>query len=178
MSLPDEGLLRKIAKAVYEETKNDVWLGGQSRSSYEGGPSGSPWPTSLGKNNWSNGVTWTLSPVVELGGHDLRVCVSHKQGQDYHHVRVYADNLEGYPGGLYKVQGVFFKFGWSWRIALQEAADGGLPGPVGNRTLLLVDARKKSRGVLVDHDAPPALCSMCKQALAEAEAEVAEIGGM
>lgn len=161
--------LKQLAKVIYDKTKADTWLGGKKKAKYHGGPTGSPWPSTLQTPTWSNGVTWSLSPEIELGGHRLRVCVSYIKGEGTHNVRVFADGLCGYPGGLYTVSGYIFKTGWSWHVAVQEARDGGLPGPVSKREDII--ALGKGQKVKTQHT-EPVYCAICKTAVEDAEAEV------
>jgi len=50
------GDLRKLARRLYDLTRQQVWVGGK-------GP-GRPWPDGLEDVDWGYSVTWTLSPEV------------------------------------------------------------------------------------------------------------------
>jgi hypothetical protein len=153
--------LRQLAKAIFKLTRREIWLGGKAE--YRG--VGADWPKTVEKQDWSSGVTWTLSPEVELGGHQMRVCVSWGGGE-WHRVRVFTDGKLVHPGGEY--QSSWWPWGWSWRIAKQERAEGGKTGPVDRRDLLLKEAASKGRGVVTQH-VDPLYCDSCDDALHEVE---------
>lgn len=162
--------LRKLAKAIFKLNRREIWLGGKSH--YNG--IGADWPKTIEKPDWSSGVTWTLSPEVELGGHQMRVCVSWNGGE-WHKVRIFTDGKIVHPGGTYRSG--WWPIGWSWRIAKQESAEGGKTGPVDRRDLLLKEAAAKGRGVVTQHD-EPLYCDSCDEAMQEVDALDAALGAM
>ena len=48
---------------------------------------------------WPVGLTWTMSPEVELGGHDLRVMISYRLDAKTPTIRVLVNNEQIHPGG-------------------------------------------------------------------------------
>ena len=153
------GELRKLARRIFDLSRRQIWAGGEE--GYHG--PGQNWPAGLEKVTWSNGVTWTLSPEVELGGILLRVCVAWDgdKGELYgdHKVRVFADGELKYPGGTYTAvnrEGILWSHrdAWSWKIASMERQDGGRTGRVEARDLLLVEAKKRLKGVQTRHEIP------------------------
>ena len=159
--------LRKLARRIFDLTRRQVWLGGKCQSHKNPGPN---WPPNLETIDWSPGITWTLSPELELGGIRLRVCVSWdgNTGEFYgdHKVRVFADDELKYPGGEYTAvnrKGILWEHrdAWSWKIASMERKDGGRTGRVQARDLLLKEAKERLKGVQTKHEPGP-LCSFCK----------------
>lgn len=170
--------LRQLAKRIFEITRRQVWLGGKCPRPGVPGPN---WPKGVEVIEWSEGLTWTLSPEVELGGMKLRVCISWDGNNEpgtvngTHGVRVFVDGELKYPGGFYKAanrEGLLWEHrdAWSWKIARTERTDGGRNGRVSARTELLAEAKVKAKGVpTVQHEPDVIYCAGCEQALAELE---------
>ena len=159
--------LKELARAVYELTANDIWIGGKGI--------GGNWPKTLTVNDkpwgWGKDVTWTISPEVVLGPHRVRVCVSWNGKTQDHCVRVLIDDELKHPGGAY-LEGNYeyvFSLNWSWKIACQEAVDGGKIGPVNREDDLITAAKEKMKGRTGKE---PPLCAYCQQALTELDAEL------
>jgi hypothetical protein len=152
--------LKKLAKLVFQLTRREIWLGGKG---------GFNWPIdgSVPGVSWHSETTWTLSPEVELGGHQVRVCVSYNENSDrhgnirgyyptdptgyWHRVKVFVDGEEKYPGGEYLERNRWWWPSWSKRIAMLEHRDGGATGPVDRTDLLIEDAKKKLKAVNAAH---------------------------
>lgn len=159
--------LRKLAKTIYQLTREDIWLGGK-------GPH-SPWPKRIkgfiwdpNERGWGESVTWTLSPEVVLGEHRVRVCVSWTgSSTEYHHVRVFIDDELKHPGGMYQGWNGNWFGGWSWRIASMERRDGGKTGPIGREDALLNAAERYLKGDRPDKVQAPLYCDACYDALVQ-----------
>ena len=171
--------LQNLARQIYEITKRDVWLGGKIQTRNKPGPK---WPKGLEKIDWYRGLTWTLSPEIELGGIRLRVCVSwdgttSEFGPGTHGVRVFADDELKYPGGFYSGENrkgffVVHRDAWSWNIVQLERADGGRTGRVQARDQLLKEARKMRMQpkLHIDEPEPSArYCENCETLIAQIE---------
>jgi len=156
--------LKQLAYRIFQLARREVWLGG--RMKYNSGNIGPPWPDSvLGPQGWGQGLTWTLSPEVELGGHKLRLCIS--WGTDFAapHCRIFVDGEVKHPGGEFKANR-FFGDAWIRRIAKQERAEGGKTGPVDTRDLLLTEAFGKVHGK-APREPEPVYCDLCQDAVEE-----------
>ena len=166
--------LKKLAKLVFQLTRYEVWLGG--KTSYKKAPG---WPTDI-DHKWDEDVYWTLSPEVELRGLQVQVCVSSKKPRynetfGTHQVRVFIDKKLIHPGGTYTRISV--PWWWSTPIAVQEREEGGEPGPVDIRKLLIRDAQGMVSGVKVEN--PPLIPEMTpelRKALLEVEGYDQEAG--
>jgi len=149
--------LKALAYRVFCLARREVWRGGKVtekrvRANYQTkvhklNPS---WPEGLDKVDWAVGVTWTLSPPVELGGHEIRVCVSSREGEKGFGVRVFIDGDLKYPGGYYE-DADWWPFArsfpsWAGRIARLEQEDGGVSGPIDRRDLLIAEADQRLQG--------------------------------
>ena len=157
--------LKRLAKLIFQIAHREVWWGGRVQA--ERGRWGrvlkkvSPnWPEGVTiPQDWSVGVTWTLSPAVTLGGNSMQVCVSSHGDHRGHGVRVFVDGELGYPGGFYEHEDWWpfnLRFpSWSGRLARQEREEGGKTGHVDRRDLLIEEAADKLLGLTkVDHTPP------------------------
>jgi len=180
--------LKALAYRVFCLTRREVWAGGKVTSKREVknydtkiiklNPS---WPEDLDKVDWDEGVTWTLSPPVELGGHKIQVCVSSKFTSSAFGVRVFIDGNLKYPGGYYE-DADWWPFArtfpsWAGRIALLEQEDGGVSGPIDRRDLLIAEADQRLHGPKqITHDPPEAnLSPEAEAAFREVEAFVQKV---
>ena len=157
--------LRKIAKRIYEITRRETWLGGKVTNTL--GP-GAAWPKEIKKIEWGAGLTWTMSPEVELVGYRLRVLISLKPDLDFPYIRVFVDNKLKHPGGEIEARH-FFGDGWARRIAQQEREAGGETGPVDVQDVVLREAALKLKGVFTDQEPQPVYCALCGEALKEVD---------
>lgn len=137
--------LKKLAKLLFQITRRAIWSGGRGDEN---------WPDTIDAR-WKIDTTWTLSPEVELGGHRLRVCVSSRRDpyanlQSFS-VRVFVDDVLKYPGGIYETWDWPWCESWAGRIARIERTDGGHPGPVDKRDLLITEAKQRLSGPAVRH---------------------------
>ncbi len=89
--------LKRLAKLIFQIAHREVWWGGRvqaekdrwGRVTKKVSPN---WPEGVTiPQDWSVGVTWTLSPVVTLGGNSMQVCVSSHSAARGHSVRVFVD---------------------------------------------------------------------------------------
>jgi hypothetical protein len=166
--------LRSLAKRIFDLTRREIWLGGKVKHRHDPGPN---WPKGLERVDWSPGLTWTLSPEIELAGIKLRVCISWRGGVG-HGVRVFADGELKYPGGYYdgvNSSGILFthRDAWSWKIAQIENADGGRKGRISARRELLAAADEAEKTVRRHNPQPgdDILCSRCEEIVGTVVAE-------
>ena len=150
--------LKDLAYRIFQLTRRQIWLGGAVTTKivqkdyintvvtlYP------TWPEDMDKPDFVKGVTWTMSPPVDLGGHQIRVCVysSPRSGGTYG-VRVFVDGDLKYPGGTYMASDWWFfaqRFpSWAGRIARMEREDGGVSGPVDRRDLIIAEAKNRIYG--------------------------------
>ncbi len=154
--------LKKLAHLIFRMSRRQVWLGGKvptvAWNAKQADADWGDWPDDVNRPSsdltWVSGLTWTLSPEVELGGHRLRVCVSSTfdSGRKHkHHVRIFVDGKIMYPGGHYEKVDWSFWESWSGRLARLERAEGGLTGPVDRRDLLIAEAQEKLQSAASRH---------------------------
>lgn len=154
----DDWELRRLASLVFQHTRRDVWFGGVAHQRM------ADWPKDVVCPDWDSGVVWTISPAIELGGHQIRVCVSatpyrFRTGSPCG-VRVFVDGYVGYPGGHYEQGQWVFPFfrsffeNWAARLARIEIEEGGRTGPVDRRDVLIHEATERLHGARVHHPLP------------------------
>lgn len=140
--------IRRLAWIVFILAKREIWLGGRGVGD---------WPGDVERPSvvWARSI-WTMSPEVELGGDQIRVCVlsEEKELAKGCEVLVFVNGRLAYPGGAYSVVPRWFHHAWllgePWelRIARLEQWSGGRPGHVHRRDLLIQEGERRLEGVL------------------------------
>jgi hypothetical protein len=180
--------LKTLAHRIFLLTRRGIWRGGKvvldGPNRWNGTRVNPAWPKGLDEPDedvWGVGTTWTLSPAVELGGHELRVCVASHPNKEGYEVRVFVDGDLKYPGGVYAGNDwwLFAEMfpSWAARIARIEREDGGVSGPIDRRDLLIAEAGQRLRGPQqVNHPQPePESDPAAVAAVREVEALVKKI---
>ena len=167
--------LQKIAKALWQRTRRDVWGGGywegSSRTNFPHALALPPsWQTWLAGSPWGRArkLTFSVSPEVTLKGMRMRLLVGWSETWTKHDVIVYVDDEIKHPGGAYEATNRWWH--WSWKIARDEWAEGGKTGYVDVTDLVLAEAAGKPQEPK-PNPAVPAYCDHCYMALTEAEVQ-------
>ena len=138
-----ERKLKRIAKFIYNETKDQEWISGHGNN-IDRLPAilKSSLNSILEGTGWVDDVKWYVSPTVnvihnEQTQYTLRVVVSWNPYINRHCVRVFVDDSPIYPiFAFYIINNSLFG-GWSWKVITQQYTN------IFNRIARLEESKKE-----------------------------------